>query len=78
MIPVGSYEAKTKLSELLERVVQGETFEITRHGQPVAKLTPVVPSKREGFAQVLASLESVRQNARLGVDWNTARSEGRL
>jgi prevent-host-death family protein len=41
MITVGSFEAKTKLSELLDKVAGGETVTITRHGSPVAQLVPV-------------------------------------
>ena len=41
MIEIGSYDAKTRLSELLEKVREGETFTITRHGRPVAELRPV-------------------------------------
>jgi antitoxin (DNA-binding transcriptional repressor) of toxin-antitoxin stability system len=39
MTSVGSYEAKTHLPELLERVEHGETILITRRGTPVALLT---------------------------------------
>ena len=35
---VGSFEAKTKLAELLDKVEAGETVIITRHGKAVAKL----------------------------------------
>ncbi|MBM4060781.1 MAG: type II toxin-antitoxin system prevent-host-death family antitoxin [Planctomycetes bacterium] len=35
---VGAFDAKTRLSELLDRVEQGETIVITRHGVPVARL----------------------------------------
>lgn len=38
---VGAYEAKTHLSELLEKVEAGEEITITKHGSPVAKLVPV-------------------------------------
>jgi len=38
---VGAYEAKTHLSELLERVQAGEEITITKHGAPVAKLVPI-------------------------------------
>lgn len=38
MITVGAFEAKTKLSELLDRVERGEEVLITRHGKPVARL----------------------------------------
>jgi prevent-host-death family protein len=43
MIKVGSFEAKTKLAELLDKVEAGETVTITRHGTAVAKLVPVKP-----------------------------------
>ena len=38
MITVGAFEAKTKLSELLDRVERGEEVVITRHGKTVARL----------------------------------------
>jgi prevent-host-death family protein len=37
---IGAYEAKAKLSELLDRVEQGEQIVITRHGKPIARLVP--------------------------------------
>ena len=40
MESVGAFEAKTRLSELLERVAKGEMFVITKHGHPVARLVP--------------------------------------
>jgi prevent-host-death family protein len=40
METVGSFEAKTHLSQLLERVAKGEEFTITKHGKPVARLVP--------------------------------------
>ena len=41
---VGAYEAKTRFSQLLERVAAGEEITITRHGNPVARLVPVLPT----------------------------------
>ena len=41
MNSVGAFEAKTRLSELLDRVGQGEKIMITRHGVPAAMLVPV-------------------------------------
>ena len=38
---VGSYEAKTHLPRLLDEVAGGESIEITKHGVPVAVLSPV-------------------------------------
>ena len=41
MLEVGTYEAKTRLSQLLERVAAGETITITNRGKAVARLVPV-------------------------------------
>ena len=37
---VGSYDAKTKLPEILRRVESGESFTITNRGKPIADLVP--------------------------------------
>lgn len=39
-------EAKTHLSALIERVNSGEEVTITKHGKPVAKLSPANDSNR--------------------------------
>jgi len=44
---VGAFEAKTHLSALLEKVRQGETIYITKHGKRVAELRPVESPKGE-------------------------------
>lgn len=41
MKEIGSYEAKTHLPQLLESVVSGESFVITRRGEPIALLAPI-------------------------------------
>lgn len=58
MIRVGAYEAKTRLSELLDRAEKGEVFEITKNGRPVAKLSPLGEDARR--EQVLAAVESIK------------------
>lgn len=40
MTTVGSFEAKTHLPALLERVSRGEQIVITKHGKAVAMLVP--------------------------------------
>jgi prevent-host-death family protein len=40
MDKVGAYEAKTHLSQLLDRVSKGESITITRHGVPLTILQP--------------------------------------
>lgn len=41
MAQVGMHEAKTKLSQLVERAQAGEDITITRRGKPVARLVPI-------------------------------------
>jgi prevent-host-death family protein len=41
MTTVGSFEAKTKLAELLDKVEAGEVVTITRRGVAVAQLVPI-------------------------------------
>ena len=42
---VNVHEAKTHLSKLLERVEDGESVIIARHGKPVAELVPLRAKK---------------------------------
>ncbi len=46
---IGVFEAKTKLSELLDRVSQGQVYVISRRGRPVAELRPMGPSASLAF-----------------------------
>lgn len=42
---IGAFDAKTRLSELLDRVEQGHTYRITKRGRPVAELRPLSASR---------------------------------
>jgi prevent-host-death family protein len=61
MSEVGAYEAKTHLSELLERVQKGERFVITKHGRPVAEL---VPFRKRDPGKIRGAIESVNPDRR--------------
>ena len=68
MAEIGAYDAKTRLSELLERVEKGERFVITRHGKPVADLTPHSGADLEAIRRTLASMRRLRTDlAKRGV-----------
>lgn len=59
MHTVGSYEAKTHLPQLLERVEHGEIITITRHGKPVARLVPAVASTpRPDVVAAIAAMQT--------------------
>lgn len=66
MQKIGAFEAKTHLSQLLERVAKGERFTIEKHGVPVASLEPVRTSKRDTAATVILALKQFRVGHRLG------------
>ena len=43
---IGAFQAKTRLSELLDRVAQGHRYRITKRGKPVAELRPIESTPR--------------------------------
>ncbi|MBW2736268.1 MAG: hypothetical protein JRH20_28100, partial [Deltaproteobacteria bacterium] len=43
---IGVFETKTHLSEILQRVMAGEHFYITRRGKRIAELRPTDRAKR--------------------------------
>lgn len=44
---IGAFEAKTRLSELLEQVRKGRVYRITRRGRPIAELRPIADGEGE-------------------------------
>lgn len=78
MKTVGAYEAKTHLPRLLDEVEQGEMIVITKHGVPVAQLTPIFGSKRIDVKSVINELRSLRQEISLaGLSVREMIEEGR-
>ena len=58
MESIGIYEAKSKLSKLVERAEAGQEVTITRRGRPVAKL---VPAKAGVEVDNSAAMEELRR-----------------
>lgn len=78
MQSVGSYEAKTHLPALLDRVAQGEQITITRHGVPVAMLVPPGGVPKGDVQTAIRSMIEFRQGQRLdGVSIRELIEEGR-
>lgn len=63
METVGSFEAKTHLPKLLERVARGERITITKHGKPVAMLVPAQPSEERDAKAVVAEFRAYSERA---------------
>ena len=61
METIGAFEAKTRLSELLQRTEHGEVFQITKHGRPVGKLVPPDTARNpQAIAQAVQRLKGIR------------------
>jgi prevent-host-death family protein len=61
---VSAYEAKTHFSALLERASKGESITITKHGQEVAKLSPIKTTRP--MTEVIAELKAFGKGKTLG------------
>ena len=58
---IGTFDAKTHLSELLEQVEAGESFVITRRGQPIAHLVPAQATlRRPTLEEAIEGARSLR------------------
>ena len=78
MSHIGAFEAKTRLSELLDRVEAGEELVIARHGRPIARLIPVADEQQQRAADAARRLRELRRGASLGgLDWRELRDAGR-
>ena len=66
MKTVGTFEAKTHFSTLLEQVERGEEITITRHGKAVARLVPLRAADRGRLEDTVARLKAFRRGRRLG------------
>jgi len=78
MITVGAFEAKTRLSALLDRVAGGEEVVITKHGKPVARLVGAARIDRERVHEAFAKLKLLRKRTTLGgFSWQELRDAGR-
>ena len=81
MDEIGSFEAKNKFSELLDRAEGGEEVIITRRGKPVAKLVPILPFNAQERSRQAS--ERIRERARKfggkfdWEEWKKYRDEGR-
>ena len=60
MTTVGSYEAKTRLPELLRAVERGEVVTITRRGEPIARIVGVEGGADEPTTAVIERIKAAR------------------
>jgi prevent-host-death family protein len=77
-IEIGSYEAKTKLPELLRQVKTGKSFTITNRGVAIADLVPSTGTIVKDKAAAAEKLKAfMRADPVRGVDIKALIEEGR-
>ena len=78
MKEIGTFEAKTHLSALLDDVERGIEVVITRRGVAIARLVPAHAAHRSAVGDCLARAKEFAKHQTLGrVSWKTLRDEGR-
>jgi prevent-host-death family protein len=78
IMQIGAFEAKNRLSELLQLVENGEEVTITRHGKPVAKLVPASQYDPARVKRAVEELKEMRKKHRLdGITIKDLINEGR-
>jgi prevent-host-death family protein len=78
MREVPASEAKTHLPQLLDEIERGESIAITRHGRPVAHLTPVALD-RSRSARAVEAIRALGKKTKgmTAAEIIEARDEGR-
>lgn len=74
---VGVYELKTHLSSVLEDVLAGTLITVTRHGHPIARISPVAASSEEERRAAVDRIRAARAGRELGMAAAEAVGEGR-
>jgi len=74
---IGSYEAKTKLPEILRRVESGEAFTITNRGKPIADVIPSRSSDRLKTEAAIANILKAKKHKTTDSELDELKSDGR-
>jgi len=61
METIQATEAKTNFLRILDRVEQGETVVISRHGKAIARITPETGIDRERVARATGRIRELRK-----------------
>ena len=58
---IGSFEAKTHFSQVMEKTEQGEDYIVTRRGKPIAKIIPYKEEPEMTFKEAVEQLQEMRK-----------------
>jgi prevent-host-death family protein len=78
METIGVYEAKNKLSSMIDQILEGEEITITRRGEEVARLVPIIDAidqqqTRAAASRIVKRSGSIRRG---GLDTEALRTAG--
>jgi prevent-host-death family protein len=76
---IGTYEARTHWSEVIQEVKKGEHYVITHHGEPIAELVPPRPQTKQERSKRAARqlLDFMARRPRVTVNIKEAIEDGR-
>lgn len=77
---IGVYDLKNRLSAVLEEVLSGTEVTVTRHGRPIARISPVTAPGPEDRVAAIAAIHALGDRVRRGPTEKSARElidEGR-
>lgn len=76
---ISAYEAKTHFSELLHEVEEGRAFVISRHGKPVARLSPIPgrTGSQQDMQVLIEAFRGLRAKVGAPMDLRAMVEEGR-
>jgi prevent-host-death family protein len=60
MRQIQASEAKTKFLQLLDDVERGDTLIITRHGKPIARLSPETERRQAEIREAIEGIRALR------------------
>lgn len=74
---IGVFDLKSNLSAVLEEVIAGRVVTVTRHGHPIARITPVSTVSVAERKSAAERMKAARKGRKLGMSMKDAIAQGR-
>ncbi|HNR88527.1 MAG TPA: type II toxin-antitoxin system prevent-host-death family antitoxin [Spirochaetota bacterium] len=75
---IGSFEAKTHLSNLIDNVLKGNDYIITKRGKPVARLIPYTTVENQlSIKEIVIQFDNIRKSVKGNIKIKEYINEGR-
>jgi len=76
-LTIGVFDLKAQLSSVLEEVTAGQVYTVTRHGHPIARISPIVFFSIEERRAAAERMKNARRGRNLGMPMKEAIAQGR-